>query len=88
MIKLNVYEVCQALNISVYTLNNWYRFKKEFPNDELAKLLPDYYKKHEKSQRYWNKNDIKKLLKFKQTRKLGSQGQMSKTIQKYKKKGK
>jgi len=81
MLTLN--QVCSRLKISRYTLENWYRFKREYPDDELALLLPDYYKERVNSQRFWNKADIKRLREFKNSRKLGRNGQMSKSIQKY-----
>lgn len=86
--KLTAQEVCKKVNISIFTLNNWYRFKKENPNDELALILPEFEKDYEKSQRTWNTEDIKLLKLFKSKRKLGRNGQMSKTIQKYYKKKK
>ncbi len=86
--KMTAAEVCKELDISWVTLNNWYRYKRENSDDELAKILPDYEKEHEKSQRLWKKSDIEKLKEFKEKRNLGRNGQMSKTIQKYYKKEK
>ena len=80
---LTINQVCRRLRISRYTLENWYRFKRESPEDELALLLPDYYKERVNSQRFWNKEDVAKLKEFKHARKLGRNGQMSNTIQKY-----
>ena len=34
-------EVALLLDISVPTLNNWYKFKRLDPNNEMAKLLPE-----------------------------------------------
>lgn len=85
---LTINEVCRRLRISRYTLENWYRFKREFPEDELAMLLPDYHKEKVNSLRFWKKEDIKRLREFKNLRKLGRNGQMSNTIQKYVKKRK
>lgn len=85
---LTANQVCNEVGISIFTLNNWYRYKRENPNDDLARILPDYTKEFTTSPRQWRRADIKKLLKFKQTRNLGSKGQMAKTIQKYYKKEK
>lgn len=79
-------EVCKELNISIFTLNNWYRYKRENPEDDLAQILPEYTKRTATSPRQWRRGDLKKLTKFKETRKLGSKGQMSKSLQKYYKK--
>lgn len=88
--ELDTQEVLSILGISWNTLSNWYRFKNEYPDDPLAKLLPEFRKdKNSKGQkRYWKETDIKKLKEFKEKRSLGRNGQMSKTIQKYYKKEK
>lgn len=85
---LDINQVCKRIKVSVYTVENWYRFKREHPEDELALLLPDYYKEHINSRKFWKKEDIKKLKEFKSVRKLGRNGQMSETIQKYRKRRK
>jgi len=85
---LRIEEVAGDVGCSVYTLNLWYKFKKEEPDSYLAKLLPDYIQSNATSPRYWKKKDIKKLLKFKETRRLGRYGEMGKVTQKYYKKGK
>lgn len=81
----NVLQVCEKVNISIYTLNLWYRYKRRYPEDGLAQLLPDYYKEHVNSQRLWNQSDIKRLIKFKNSIKVGrsGNGNLSKVIQKY-----
>ena len=85
---LRIEEVASKLNCSIYTLNNWYKFKRTEPNHELAKLLPDYIQDNTTSPRYWAEKDIKKLEKFKEKRVLGRYGQMGKVTQKYYKKEK
>lgn len=85
---LRIEEVAGRIGCSVYTINNWYRFKKIEPDNELSRLLPEYMQENSTSPRYWKKSDLKKLMKFKKTRKLGKYGEMAKVTQKYVKKEK
>lgn len=59
-------EVCEILNISTYTLANWYRWEKRQLEDGIVKekYLPEPKRLiHEKGQpRVWSEEDVKKLL--------------------------
>jgi len=80
-------EVCVLVNCSIYTLNLWYKFKKENPNNKYAKMLPAYkqYKKLQK--RYWRREDIPKIIEFKNAIPKGVNGVMGSVTQRYVKKG-
>jgi len=82
---LTAQQVVVILGISENTLNFWYRFKRENPENEIAKLLPDYIKKNEKSKRYWKRTDLDKLIKFQQSLPKGRNGIMGGITQRYKK---
>lgn len=84
--QLRIEEVALFLGVSVETINIWYRFKKQHPNDKYAKLLPNYTQDGATNPRYWKQSDIPKLIKFKEERPLGRNGAMGTITQKYVKK--
>ena len=83
---LTAQQVVVMLGISENTLNFWYRFKRENPDNEVAQLLPDYTKDSEKGKRYWKRTDLDKLIKFQQSIPKGRNGIMGTITQKYYKK--
>lgn len=85
--RLRIEEVAIRIGVSVNTVNSWYRFKKQNPDDEYAKMLPDYTQEGgDRSVRYWTEQDIDKLLEFKNKRPTGRNGVMGIVTQKYVKK--
>lgn len=86
---LSATEVCVLLDCSIYSLNNWYTFKRENPDSEYAKLLPDFINKEAgtRRKRYWKYSDIPNLIAFKATIPHGRNGVLGSVTQKYKKKG-
>lgn len=85
---LRVEEVALTVGVSVKTINNWYAFKKEQPNNEYSKLLPDFVQYGERQTRYWKSNDIYDLIKFKAAIPKGRNGILGCITQKYGKKEK
>lgn len=85
---LKVEEVAVTIGSSVQSINNWYRFKKQNPDNEYAKLLPEYIQQSERMTRYWRDTDIWKLIEFKQSIPQGCKGIMGSVTQKYHKKEK
>ena len=84
---LRIEEVALFLGVSVETINIWYRFKKHYPEDPYAKMLPDFVQDGgPKSCRYWKQEDIDKLMEFKKARPIGRNGAMGTITQKYVKK--
>ena len=82
--KLRVEEVAIFVGVSVNTLNSWYRFKKQFPDDEFAKMLPCYTQEGgDRGIRLWNEKDVDRLIEFKRVRPTGRNGVMGKVTQKY-----
>lgn len=64
--KLTATKVAQELDVSVPTLNNWYKW---YMNDDYDKPddtpeLPEYEQAGKGTPRYWTEKDIKKLKIF------------------------
>ena len=86
---LRIEEVAVEIHSSIYSINNWYRFKRENPDNKYAKLLPDFYQPEGTRQtRYWRKSDMPKLIDFKTTIPRGCGGIMGSVTQRYYKKKK
>lgn len=74
---LRIEEVAVEIGSSIFSINLWYRFKKQNPDNKYAKLLPDFYQPTGSRQtRYWRKSDIPRLLDFKTTIPHGCGGVM------------
>ena len=80
---LKIEEVAVLVGVSVQTVNNWYLFKRNEPNSELAKMLPDYEQGGVRKVRLWDKSDIQKLIEFKRLIPRGCKGAMGNTTQRY-----
>lgn len=85
---LRVEEVAISVGVSVKTINNWYWFKREHPNNKLAKILPEYIQESERQTRRWRQSDIWKLVEFKSKIPKGRNGIMGDVTQKYYRKSK
>ena len=83
---LTIEEVAVAVGISVQTLNIWYRWKKQNPEHERAKLLPDFIQAKPRQIRFWEPQDVMKLIEFKNSVKTGRNGIMGQITQAYVKK--
>lgn len=81
--RFKIEQVAVLINSSTQTIDNWYRFKRENPNHELSKLLPDYEQDGERQTRYWSPNDVAKLVEFKNNLPKGRNGVMGSVTQKY-----
>lgn len=80
---LKIEEVAVLCGVSVQSVNNWYRFKRENPDNEFARLLPEYVTLEGSRQRMWDKSDIDALIAFKQRMPRGCKGVMGSVTQKY-----
>ena len=78
-------ETACILGIVVPTLNRWYLFKKENPDNEWAQKIPDYVKlaEGEKAQRFWKESDIWRLRDFAEHFPRGRSGVMGSVTQRY-----
>ena len=79
-------EIAVMIGTSVPTINAWYRFKKENPDNEYAKLLPDFERHGAHNERCWRAEDVEKLIYFKSVIPQGRNGIMGSVTQKYVKK--
>jgi hypothetical protein len=62
---LKIEEVALLLDVSTQTLNIWYKWARENPDNTLAKLIPKYQQSGARQTRYWTQSDVWKLLEFK-----------------------
>ena len=85
---LTIEEVAVSVGVSVQTLNIWYRWKKQNPEHERAKLLPDFIQKKPRQIRFWEPQDVMKLIEFKNSVQVGRNGVMGSVTQAYVKKEK
>ena len=81
LIKLN--ELAFLVNVSVQTINSWYRWKSLHPEHEMAKLIPDYIRIGNRRTRYWKRSDVWKLIEFHASIPQGRNGIMGDVTQKY-----
>lgn len=80
---LRLEEVAILIGSSGKSINNWYMFKKQYPDNAYAKILPDFIQEGERQTRYWKESDIWKLIKFKGSIPQGRNGVMGSITQKY-----
>lgn len=80
---LRAEEVAMLLGSSLKSLNNWYMFKKQNPDNEYSKMIPDFRQDGERQTRYWTQSDVWKLLEFKNSIPKGRNGIMGCVTQKY-----
>ena len=85
---LKIEEVAVLIGVSVQTINNWYAFKRAEPDNEYAKMLPEYQQASERQLRLWDKDDIQKFIAFKRAIPKGCKGTMGVITQRYVKNGK
>lgn len=81
---LKVQEVAVMVDSSVQTINLWYKFKREHPDHELAKEIPDY--EMIGRTRCWTQSAVIELIQFKSHLPQGRKGVMGAVTQKYVKK--
>lgn len=71
---LRIEEVALLTGTSTQTINNWYRWKRMYPDHELAKLLPDYIQDGPRQKRFWKTSDIWSITEFKNSIPHGRNG--------------
>ena len=85
---LTLEEVAVSVGVSVQTINIWYRWRKQNPKHERAKMLPEPIQARPRQTRFWEPQDVLQLIEFKNTVKTGRNGIMGSITQKYVKKEK
>lgn len=78
MEKMKIEQVAMRLGVSVQTLNRWYKYKKQNPEDTLAQGIPQYtlINTSRGRVRFWTEEDVWNLIKFKQSIVSGRAGKM------------
>lgn len=74
--RIKIEELAMRIDSSTQTINNWYKWKRENPDNELAAVLPEYVQEGNRQTRYWNTEDIWKFIEFKQAVVHGRNGVM------------
>lgn len=75
--KLTAAKVACQLDVSTKTLTNWYKFyHSDCEKPDNMPELPEYEQAYEKAPRYWNPEDIPKLMAFKEWIPKGRHGVM------------
>ena len=80
---LTALEVCVLVHCSYNALNYWYRWKGLNPDNEYAKLLPDFIQTANRQTRYWKREDVAKIIQFRTSVPQGRNGVMGDITQKY-----
>lgn len=80
---INATQVCALVDISIYTLNMWYKFKELNPENEYAKMLPEFIRPDNSNLRLWQRNDVYALIEFKTKIPHGRNGVLGDVTQKY-----
>ena len=82
---LSASQVANALDISVKTLTNWYRwyFDDTIKKDYDFPKLPEYFQEYQNGPRYWTKEDIPQLIKFQEWLPRGRNGVMGRISEQY-----
>jgi hypothetical protein len=88
MNKLRIEEVALLVGCSVKSVNNWYWFKNLHPEHEYAKMLPEFTRDGPHGTRLWRREDMWKLIEFKQRLPKGRYGILGDITQKYYRKAK
>lgn len=82
----NIITVALLVGCSTKTIENWYMFKRDNPDSEYAKMLPDFIQHGNRQTRYWKQEDIPQLIQFKNSIPHGRNGVLGSTTQRYYKK--
>lgn len=85
---LKLEEVAMLIGSSCKSINNWYWFRRENPDNEYAKMLPEYTQHGARQTRYWKESDLWKLIEFKKAIPQGKKGVMGSITQRYYRKDK
>lgn len=76
---IRIEEIALVLGVNQFSIERWYKFKRENPDNEYAKILPEFtYQINSKNRkvRCWKASDIEALKKFQDNIVLGTKGFM------------
>ena len=83
---ITVQELAFLVGCSAQTIGSYYKFKKENPDNELSKMLPDYVRIGNKHTRYWKEEDAEAIKEFRKKLPQGRNGALGSVTQRYVKK--
>ena len=83
---LKIEELALLVGVSTQTINIWYRWKRQNPDNPLATLLPDYIQSGVRQTRQWKQSDVWSLVNFRNSIPKGRNGIMGEITQRQKKK--
>lgn len=78
---LRIEEVALLVGVSSQTINNWYRWKKLHPDDDYAKILPEFEQTGPRQMRLWKKSDLWAFVEFKNVIPHGRNGVLGEVTQ-------
>ena len=78
---LKIEEVALLVGVSTQTINIWYRWAKNNPDNDLASYLPKYTQSGSRQTRYWTQSDVWKLIEFSKAIPKGRNGIMGDVTQ-------
>ena len=84
---LKIEEVALMIGVSTQTINIWYRWARENPENEIAQSIPKYRQEGTRQTRYWTQSDVWKLIEFSKMIPRGRNGIMGDVTQRRIKKG-
>ena len=87
-VLLKLEEVAILVGVSFKTINTWYYWARKNPDNEYAKMLPEYIQAGKRQKRFWRKSDLWKFIQFKQSIPKGRNGIMGDVTQVYYHRGK
>ncbi len=79
----NLTEVAFALGCSTQTVNTYYKFKVENPDDALSAMIPDFVRDGKCRTRYWTEESVEQLLIFRANLPKGKNGLLGRVTQRY-----
>lgn len=83
---ITIQELAFLVGCSAQTIGSYYKFKKENPNNELAKILPDFVRIGKRNTRYWKEEDAEVIKEFRKNLPQGRNGALGSVTQRYVKK--
>lgn len=65
VIGYTIEQVGVMVGRSIHCIQYWYKWAEENPDNPISQLLPPFIQKHPRGTRYWTKEAIKQIRKFK-----------------------
>lgn len=76
-------QVAVMVDVSYKTIQNWYDFKRAYPEHQISKMLPEFIQYGCRQTRYWTPEAVEQLKFVKANIPRGQTGLMAAITQKY-----